>query len=165
MLFDCLEAFLADNMFDAAGILGGNLGVHTQTGKPFGQKLMAFIDHFGNLLAALRQINKAFFGHGYMILLPQIFHGHTDAGLLKTQLLRYIHGAHHRFAFAQYQNCLQIILSRFACIHCHPKPFSNSLSLRAFIVNIIGYRFRIDVVNSITYLGNIGNGKSDKGNS
>ena len=67
-VFDCGEAFRADDMLHAAGITDGCLGIDAELNQPAGNQFMTFINHFSNLAAGIGQIDKPFFGYGNMVL-------------------------------------------------------------------------------------------------
>lgn len=117
MSFDCLKAFLADIVLDAAGILGGYGLVNSQRYQPGGEQLVALIDHLGDFPARFRQIDKTFLGHGDMAGLAQMLHGYADAGFFKAQFGGDIHGADYGIPFAEHQYGFQIIFCGFVCLH------------------------------------------------
>lgn len=100
-------------MLDLTGILHGGFCRDTEFFKPGGNEQMPFVDHFGDLLAAFREIDKTLFGDGDLIFFFQIFHGDADAGFFKIQFVGDVHGTDHRQFFTQYKNSLQIIFRRF----------------------------------------------------
>ena len=51
--FDCGERFVAYDMFDTAGILGGDIDVNADADEIFGKHGVAFVDLFGNALSFL----------------------------------------------------------------------------------------------------------------
>ena len=79
MLFDCLKAFCADDVFNPAGIGNSNLWTDSKLLQPGGEQFMAFIDSVSNLLPDFGQVDKAFRSYGNMIAFPELLHSNTDA--------------------------------------------------------------------------------------
>lgn len=117
MLFDRGKAFRTHVMLHLAGVGDGDLRIHAEAYEPFGNDLVAFVNHFGDLATGIGQINKSLFCYRDMIVLPEILHCDADAGFLESHFLRYVHRTHDGVAFAQNQYGFQIIFGRF--IHCH----------------------------------------------
>ena len=101
MLFDGLEAFLADDMFNAAGVIIGDILWDAEGFQNFGDHFVTFIDHLGNGPSFIGQINITGVGHGDLLFLPQILHGDAHAGLLEIQFVGHIHGTNYRESFTQ----------------------------------------------------------------
>ena len=78
MLFQCLIAFFADNVFHAARILCGDILRDTKLYKPALYQLMSLIDHPSNLATRVCLIYVSGISYSNMLLLTKILHCNAD---------------------------------------------------------------------------------------
>lgn len=110
MPFDGVEALLADDMLDLARILKSDILIDTQLHQPARQELVALVDHLGDCTTGWGQGDEAGLVHDNMILLAEVLHCDTDAGLFKAELCGDVHRADDGELSAQDQYGFQIIL-------------------------------------------------------
>ena len=72
MLFHRLKAFLADDMLDLTGILGGCFFGYAETHQIRSQKLVPLVDHLRDGTTLVREMDEPGIRHGNMFFLPEI---------------------------------------------------------------------------------------------
>lgn len=102
MRLDSLKTLGADDMFDTAGVIDGRFFVYAQLHKPFRERRVPLVDGLCDQAAGFRQGDVARFIHQNMPAVTEIFHGDTDAGLGKSQLIGDVDGAHIGFLVPQH---------------------------------------------------------------
>ena len=136
MPFDCLKALCADDMLDAAGVLGGCLRLHPESLQPGGEKRMPLIDPVCDLPSGLGQSDIAFRRDNDMMIFSQFFHCHADAGFFKIKFRRHINGADDRELPAQHEDCFQIIFCGFIHVHkIHLNQICHYSISKKYIIN------------------------------
>ena len=117
MAADAIKAFLTNDVFDAAGVLGGRLRAHAKAHQPVSDEQVA-LQHFFRLGESLgREPQEAVFIGGHQPQAAQIGHSHGHAGPGKVQMVGHVHGADIAVLFLQHENGFQVILPRF--LHAH----------------------------------------------
>lgn len=109
-------------MLMQGGVFGGNLGGHAQRGEPAGEKQVALIHRGGNAPPLRGQADLPVRVHGDVPLLPQVLHGHADAGLAELHLGGDVYGPHRARALVENEYSLQIIFRRFLYFFQHDPP-------------------------------------------
>ena len=117
MTLDGGKALSADHVLHPACVFHGSLFGDSQMDEPAGEEGVAFIDGFGDLQAGFGQRDIAVPVHQNVSLAAQIFHGNTDAGLGKLQMICNIDGTYISVFLAEDQNGFQIIFGRFMNLH------------------------------------------------
>ena len=98
MALDGFKRFFAQDVFNAAGVLGGSGGVHPQRNQPLGEEGVALVNAFCNFLTFFGEGNQPVGAHGDALLFPKVFHGHADTGFAKPHFRGNIHGTHRTVA-------------------------------------------------------------------
>lgn len=93
MVLDGPEAFCADHMFNAAGILRGCLFIHAKVHEPLGEHGVAFVHGFGDFLSHAAEGDVPLVIHEDITVFTQILHCHADTGLGKGQFVGDVDGA------------------------------------------------------------------------
>lgn len=106
---DGIEAFSAQGVFHAAGILSSCPGVHTQVNQPVGQQCMAFIHGVRYGLSGWRQRDMSLVVHLDISVLAEILHSHADTGFGEAQLSGNVDGADIGLFLGQHEYGFQII--------------------------------------------------------
>lgn len=124
MALNRIKTLGTDIVFNPARVLGGGLFIDAEGNQPGGEQFVALVDGFGDLPAAVAQVDIALFGDSDIVVFTQIFHSDADAGFLEIHLRRDINGADYGEFFAQHQYGFKIIFCRFS--DCHRQPFFGS---------------------------------------
>ena len=98
-LSDSLIALLAEHVLDPAGIALRCLRSYTETGQELREEGMPLVDTLGMSQPLVCQIDKSCVSHRDLTVLAELFHSHTDAALLISELSRDIDGSDHRKLF------------------------------------------------------------------
>jgi hypothetical protein len=87
-----LKGLGADDVLDAAGVLGGDLRAHAHGGQPAGDERVPLVDLFGNLPALVEQSDEAVLVDIYIAVGSQVLHRHADARLGEGELVCNVYG-------------------------------------------------------------------------
>ena len=80
MFFEHIKGFIADVMFDLAGIGSGRFFADAQVSENFNQRIMTVKDGLGDLLSRREQRNVSGRVPFNISVFLQLLHSHTDAG-------------------------------------------------------------------------------------
>ena len=106
---DGAEGFLAEIVFDFAGIFFGDCAVYSESHEKFGKDLVATVHLLGDFHSRFGQGDETVFVHGNIAIFPQAFGGITDAGLGHAQVFGNVDGADVTVALLEHQHGFQII--------------------------------------------------------
>lgn len=93
MLLKALKCLGADDVLYTAGVLGCYLGADRHADQPGREQRVPVIYLVGYLPALVQKGYEAFFVNFDISVGPEVFHGHADARLGKTQLVCDVYGA------------------------------------------------------------------------
>ena len=116
---------IADDMLDAAGILGSRCGIYAKAHEEIRKKSVPLIDLLGNLTPDLGKMERAVLIHGHKAAVSQKLHGAADGGLAIAHMLPDINGADMRIFLREQKNAFKIHFSRFLYGHKNA-PFISS---------------------------------------
>ena len=92
MALECLKRFIADVVFDAAGIVGGNFGINTERSEQGGDHAVAFINFICDFHAGFGQSQRTITRHQDIAALFEQTDGTTDTRFGNAHVLADIHG-------------------------------------------------------------------------
>lgn len=108
-----LKTFRADDMLDAASVLGSDDRIDAQPGQPIGEHRMALINTFCDFTSFVAQTDAAVPVKLDIAVLTKIFHRDTDTRLGKIQCVGDVHRTDGAVLPAEDENGLQIVLGDF----------------------------------------------------
>ena len=102
MLLQLTEGLLADDMFDAAGVLCGGMLADAKGDKVAGQQLVALESALGNGSSGIGQVQVAVVIHDDKAVLTELLHSVADARLGESQLVGDVDRANVALALSKY---------------------------------------------------------------